>query len=182
MDKLTRRINRGANIAIFLVVILIIVVVARNYLLSHRSAAEDVDYRIPVGTQVPLSGIDWARNGQTLLLVLRKGCRFCEESVPFYRRLETEVATRKTSTRIIAVLPQEVGESKQYLSSLKAPIDDVRQSALDVLGVQGTPTLILVNSQGQVTESWAGKLPPEQETAVLERIENQKAIPPKNAQ
>jgi thioredoxin-related protein len=181
MDKLTRRLNRGANIVICVVVILIVVVFARNYLLSHRSAAEDADYRIPVGTKVSLDGIDWARNGQTLLLVLRKGCRFCEESVPFYRRLATEATAGKTSTRIIAVLPQEVGESKQYLSSLNAPLNDVRQSALDVLGVQGTPTLILVNSQGQVTESWAGKLPPEQETAVLERIENKTAAPVKNS-
>jgi thioredoxin-related protein len=38
------------------------------------------------------------------------------------------------------------------------------------LGVQGTPTLILVNQDGKVEQSWAGKLPPEQETEVLKRI------------
>ncbi len=172
MNKLSKRINLVANLAIALVVILIAIVFARNYLLAPRPAAGAEDYRIPVGTRVSLSGIDWAKNGQTLLLVLRKGCRFCEESAPFYRRLATEAATNKSRVRIVAVLPQEVDESKQYLSSLGVSTDEVRQSALDALGVQGTPTVILVNAQGEVQASWAGKLPAAQETEVLGRIDN----------
>jgi thioredoxin-related protein len=172
MNKLSKRINLVANLAIALVVILIALVFAKNYLLAPHPTAGAEDYRIPVGTKISLSGIDWAKNGQTLLLVLRKGCRFCEESAPFYRRLALEAATNKSRVRIVAVLPQEVDESKQYLSSLGVPIDEVRQSALDVLGVQGTPTVILVNAQGEVQVSWAGKLPAAQETEVLNRIEN----------
>lgn len=60
---------------------------------------------------------------------------------------------RKAEVRLVAVLPQEVAESRRYLLNLKVPIDEVRQSGLHALGVQATPTLILVNSKGEVVEA-----------------------------
>lgn len=170
MDKLNKKLELAINILIIAVVILIGVVFVRNYLLSPRSTPETVDYRVPAGTKVSLPGIDWAQNGQTLLLVLRKGCRYCAESAPFYQRLAREAAT-KNGVHLVAVLPQEVNEGRQYLSGLGVPIDEVRQAGLDTLQVRGTPTLILVSGKGEVIESWAGKLPAEKETEVLRRIE-----------
>jgi len=71
---------------------------------------------------------------------------------------------------LVAVLPQAISESKQYLSDLNVPINDVRQATFEALRVQGTPTLILVDQNGEVEQSWAGKLPPEQETELLKRM------------
>jgi thioredoxin-related protein len=173
MNKLNKKIELAVNISILLVVILIGVFFVKNYLLSPRSTPEAVDYRIPAGTKVSLPDIDWAQNGQTLLLALKKGCRFCAESAPFYQRLASETAV-KSRVRLVAVLPQEVNEARQYLSNLNVPIDEVRQAKLDTLGVQGTPTLILVNGKGEVMESWAGKLPVEEETELLRRLEEKK--------
>jgi thioredoxin-related protein len=170
MDKLSKRIELATNLAIILVAILVGVVLVKNYLLNPRSTPENRDYRIPVGTRVSLPEIDWAQNGQTLLLVLQKGCHFCTESAPFYQRLARETAG-KSNVRLVAVLPQEVGEGKQYLSNLNVPIDEVRQSRLDALGVQGTPTLILVNNQGAVITSWVGKLSADGEADVLRRLQ-----------
>ena len=169
MSKLSKKLELAANIAIIVVAILIGVVFVKNYLLSSRSAPESGDYRIPAGTKVALPNVDWAQNGQTLLLVLQKGCRFCSESAPFYQRLRRETAS-SSKVHMVAVLPQDVDESKQYLSSLNVPIDEVRQSELDALGVQGTPTLMLVNGKGEVTESWVGKLPSNQEIEVLSKL------------
>src|SRR5437588_3112538 len=168
MKNVSREINLAVNIAIVLVVILIGIVFTRNYLLQPRRAERN-DYRLVPGTRVSLPGIDWARNGYTLLLVLRKGCRFCKESAAFYQRLTQEAASTGM-VQLIAVLPQQVADSTEYLNDLKVPIPEVRQAALETLGVQGTPTLILVNSKGEVIESWAGKLPPDQETEELTRI------------
>jgi thiol-disulfide isomerase/thioredoxin len=169
MNKLKKRINLAANLTIILVLVVIGIVFAKNYLLSAPSTHPSRDYRVPAGQRVSLPGIDWGNNGQTVLLVLEKGCPYCAESAPFYQQLAREAA-RKGGVQLIAVLPQEVPESKQYLSGLNVPIYDVRQSALELLGVQGTPTLILVNRNGEVTQSWAGKLPPEEEAEVLRRI------------
>lgn len=169
MNKSSNRIHQLTNLAIVVVVLMIGVVIAKNYLRSARPVPEVHDYRVAAGSRVSLPGIDWAANGQTLVLVLQQGCRHCTESAPFYRQLVKE-ATANNKVQLLAVLPQEVAEGKQYLSSLDLPIAEVRQAKLEALGVQGTPTLILVNGDGLVLESWAGRLPPEEEKAVMKRI------------
>lgn len=165
MQKPYKKINLALNLAIVLVVILIGVVFAKNYLRPGRSVPQR-DFR---GTKVNLTGIDWARNEQTLLLVLDEKCRFCTESAPFYQRL-TQMATN-SRVRLVAVLPQDVAASRQYLNNLKVPIEEVRQSGLDAMRVEGTPTLILVNGKGEVMEAWGGQLSTTEETEVLKRIE-----------
>jgi len=165
MNNSYKRINVALNVAIVLVVILIGVVFAKNYLRPAPASPAHRDFR---GMKVNLPGVDWARNEQTLLLVLDEKCRFCTESAPFYQRL-TEATATNSKLRLIAVLPQEVSAGRQYLLSHKVPIEDVRQSSLDAIGVEGTPTLILVNAKGEVIEAWAGKLTPEQEMDVLKR-------------
>jgi thioredoxin-related protein len=174
MNKPGKKIELAVNLAIILVAIMIGFIFIKNYLLAPQPTPESRDYRVPAGTKVSLPEVDWAQNGQTLLMVLKKGCRYCAESAPFYQRLVSETAAQK-GIRLVAVLPEAVNEGKQYLGSLNVPLDEVRQSELSALGVQGTPTLILVNEKGEVLESWVGKLPAEQETEVLKRI-GQKAI------
>src|SRR5205085_12578264 len=44
----------------------------------------------PVGSTLSLAGMNWAKNKQTRLLVLRDGCHFCSDSAPFYQRLVKE--------------------------------------------------------------------------------------------
>jgi thioredoxin-related protein len=149
--------------------VLIGIVFVRNYLPSLRPRNNNHDYRVAPGSTVSLAGVDWRKNGQTLLLVLDTKCAYCKASAPFYQDL-ARAATQNRRVQLVAVLPQDIRESKQYLSDLNVPIDQVRQSVFDVLGVKGTPTLILVNQNGKVEQSWAGKLPPEQETEVLKRI------------
>ncbi|MGA9995841.1 MAG: hypothetical protein WBP93_10520 [Pyrinomonadaceae bacterium] len=170
MSKLSRKLEIGANVAIILVAILIGAVFVKNYLLSSRNAPENRDFRVPAGTKMALSATDWAQNGQTLLLVLQKGCHFCSESAPFYQRLVRETAGHGT-THLLAVLPQTTDESKRYLNDMGVTIEDVKQAELDSIGVRGTPTLILVNNQGVVMNSWAGKLPADGEADVLRHLQ-----------
>jgi hypothetical protein len=167
MNKPYKTVNQVVNVAIVLVVILIGVVFARNYLRPSKPAPAHRDFR---GTKVNLSGVDWAHNEQTLLLVLDEKCRFCTESAPFYQRL-TAATAANSHLRLVAVLPQDVDAGRQYLLKLNVPIEEVRQSTLDAMGVEGTPTLILVNSNGAVVEAWAGKLSPDQESEALQRLE-----------
>jgi thioredoxin-related protein len=171
MDKLNKQLNLAVNLAIIVVLVLVGIVFAKN-LLSVRSTGQNRDYRVPAGSKISLPGVDWASNQQTLVLVLEKKCPYCRESAPFYQQLARE-AGQKRRVRLIAVLPQDVGEAKEYLSSLNVPIDEVRQSSVEALGVKGTPTLILLNEKGEVRQSWPGKLPPEQETEVLKRLWDQ---------
>jgi hypothetical protein len=122
-----------------------------------------------IGTQEPISGINWAKNKQTLLLVLRDGCHFCSDSAEFYQRLLKEQGA-KAKTKFVAVLPGSLDDSHAYLASLGVPIRDVKQENLKALGVSGTPTLLMVNEEGVVTKSWVGRLPANKEMEVIEAV------------
>jgi hypothetical protein len=123
----------------------------------------------PIGQKLSLPGVDWQKNGRTLVFALQTGCRFCSESGPIYQRL-AEQRKRFGDTRFVAVLPQTVEESKAFLDQLGVQVDTILQGSLANIGVRGTPTLLLVNSAGVVTEAWSGRLRPEAEQAVLARL------------
>ena len=174
MNKLNKRINVAANVAIVVVLVLIGGVLVKRYAPAILARYKTHDYRVPAGTRVSLSDVDWSQNGETLLLVLDTKCAYCTASAPFYQQLARQAA-ENGGVQLVAVLPQAISESKQYLSDLNVPINDVRQATFEALLVQGTPTLILVDRNGEVEQSWAGKLPPEQETELLKRMKEMAA-------
>lgn len=174
-DNILKKTELLANIAIIVVALLLGGVLIKRYLLSSGDVPDSQNsvLRIAAGSKVSLPDIDWAKSDRTLLLVLSKGCHFCSESAPFYQRLVRDIGGRG-DVRLVAVLPQDVNEGRKYLNELAVPINEVRQSTLDSLGVGGTPTLILVDNKGAVTDSWVGKLPPDKESEVLSHLQGNK--------
>jgi thioredoxin-related protein len=121
---------------------------------------------ITAGTSLKrqIQGVDWDKNGQTLVFALSTQCHFCKESAPFYRRLRQDLGG---SIKMIAVLPQSVAEAQQYLEAEGVRFDQVRQLAPAGVGVRGTPTILLVDSRGIVSRVWTGRLQEEEEEQVL---------------
>jgi len=111
----------------------------------------------PIGHVLSLPGLDWSKSQKTLVLALQTGCHFCSESGPFYQQLLRERA-EFGSTRFVAVLPQSVQTSTTYLKKLGVAVDEVRQGSLTEIGVRGTPTLLIVNGSGVVSDAWYGRL------------------------
>jgi thioredoxin-related protein len=70
-------------------------------------------------------------------------------------------------TRLLAIFPQAVNESREYFAKHDVKLDTVRQAVPASLGVKGTPTLILVDTNGVVIQSWDGMVPPEVENEIL---------------
>lgn len=169
-----KKIELLANVSIVVIALLLGTVLVKRYLSvpdSPAAAAAPASpaAKIQSGTKLPLPGMDWGRSEQNLVLVLSDTCRFCTESAEFYQRLAQERG-KSGGARLIAVLPQDVGRGQTYLNNLRVAVDEVRQSTLGALSVRGTPTLIMVNREGVVKESWVGKLKPEQEAEVLSRL------------
>ncbi len=119
-----------------------------------------------VGTTLASLSVKWQDNQQTLVLALSNSCHFCTESAPFYKRL----AQNKGQTRIVAVLPQSLEDGRAYLERLRVSVDEIRQLPLNKIGVNGTPTLLLVDSSGVVKNSWIGKLASDQEGSVFDAL------------
>ena len=127
-----------------------------------------------VGKQLTVTGVDWSRSDKTLVFALQRGCHFCAESAPFYQRLKKEQA-KLSRTRYIAVLPQSVDEATDYLNGLSVSVDEVKQSRLDTIEVDGTPTLLLVDNKGIIKNVWVGKLSTERENDVISKLQTEKA-------
>jgi hypothetical protein len=123
----------------------------------------------PTGSALPALDVNWAGNKQTLLLVLRNGCHFCTDSAAFYQRLVSERGVQ-AKTKLVAVLPGTVEDSRRYLDGLGVPMTEVRQEGLSTLRVSGTPTLLLVNEDGTVTKSWVGELSARKEEEVINTL------------
>jgi hypothetical protein len=165
--SLPRKIETTANIATIGAAVLLSTVLVKVYLLPAPSP------RIPRIATAPapgvdfksrLPGVDWHKNGRTLVLAISTQCHFCKDSTPFYRKLQEQVGK---NLKTVAVLPQPVAEAEQYLNGEDVHVDQVKQASMGDIGVQGTPTMLLVNSAGVVTKTWVGKIQPEQEQEVL---------------
>lgn len=166
MERLSRKIEIGANLAIIVVAALLAVVLLKDHLFANRQAESNPgDYHQSKNSRIALPDVDWQENGQTLVLAVSSTCHFCTESAPFYQ----ELAKSHARTRLVAVLPQPVEEGKRYFEKLGVTVDQIKQSSLSAIDVQGTPTLILVNNDGVVVDSWVGRLGPEQEAEVLSK-------------
>ena len=176
MLKICKGIDLIANLAIILVAILLGIVLVKNYV-SPNSPKGNLRINVGEGTshararpgiKLDLADVNWAKNKKTLLLVLSSSCHYCSESAPFYKRLAQQRIGR--DIQLVAVLPQATSEGQKYLSKLGVSVDEIRQLPLDAIGVRGTPTLILVNNEGVVTESWEGELPADKELEVMRQL------------
>jgi len=166
MNTVGRKLETAANIAIIVVAILLGAVIIQKYLLPSSSQPERV--QPVIGKQMNLSDVNWASQPKTLVLALSTTCHFCNESAPFYRRLIESVEGK--NVQLVAVFPTETEAGRAHLKELGLAALEVKQSSLANMQVSGTPTLILTNDKGEVTNYWLGKLPPDKETEVINRL------------
>lgn len=122
---------------------------------------------IQAGTKISLPGIDWSKSSRTVVLALSTTCHFCSESASFYQNLQQQ---KPNTVRLVAVFPQPVEDSRNYLNRLGVSVSDVVQSSLSSVGVSGTPTLLLIDNEGSVTDSWVGRLSDSEAARVIEQI------------
>jgi len=112
---------------------------------------------LKVGQKIPeISGYSWNKT-PTLVLALKKGCHFCEESMPFYRRLLAMQQAGQLNARLVAVFPDGSTDVTELMESQKLAIQAFPAIHLDTFRVSGTPTLILVDQSGRVIKPWIGK-------------------------
>ena len=181
-NKLSRAVELATNISIMIVALIGATVLVKNYLLhapapaavgppaaARTAGSRELPAGPAEGTKVTVPGVSWEEGDQTIVLALSDHCKYCTESAPFYQKLTRELAERK-NVRLVAVFPQEASAGQKYLAGLGVPITEVRQASLDSVGVRGTPTLLIVDKSGAVKQSWVGRLSPEREAEVLNRI------------
>ena len=99
--------------------------------------------------------------------MLQSECGYCQQSIPFYRRLlEHDTADVQI---VVAAPPHDTG-IEDYLASEWVNPDAVVFVEGGVLPVSGTPTLLLVDSEGLVTHAWIGLLDAGREAEVIDAL------------
>lgn len=123
------------------------------------------------GGALSLPGIDLSSSERTLVLVTRKGCKFCDESMPFYRVLSADHALR-SRTRIVMVSPDPEPVTRAELAAHEITVDQVLQMSLRQVKVSGTPTAIIATRSGTIEEVLIGRLDEPQQRALIQKLTN----------
>ncbi len=129
--------------------------------LQPRSAFDGPAPSLKVGDQLhSLSVYDWNSHDRTLVLALKNGCHFCEESIPFYRKLLELEKSNQIDAHLIAVFPDDPAAVRQLVETQRLAVEAFPSVELSQMKVAGTPTLILVDRHGRVSRVWLGELTP----------------------
>jgi hypothetical protein len=164
------KLDRAVNLAILLVCGLLSAQLVRN--LSRpvptvgpgRAGAQNQGPRegdkISDTKDLKLSSVD-----RTLVLVTASSCRFCTDSMAFYRRL-TDVA-RQRRIAVLGATGEDPRINETYLSLNQVKLDRVISASDNKIQVVGTPTLLLLDSRGTVLKVWRGRLSADAEQTVL---------------
>jgi hypothetical protein len=119
----------------------------------------------PVRTEVDLRGVEGL-----LVLALQPTCRYCSESMDFYRWLIEERDAYGLPVKVIVVFPENVGNPSEYLSQQNLVVDRVLTTSFRQLRIKVTPTIFLVDRGMRVLKVWAGKLDPDKEHELLKEM------------
>ncbi len=115
-----------------------------------------------------LPGYDWQASERTLILALRNGCHYCEDSVPFYKKLEEMTRDGKIKNiHVVAIFPDDQIVAQEMMKRDGLNLEIIPTVNFQILGISGTPTAILADKSGRVVDSWIGELKQDQQQVML---------------
>jgi len=142
-----------------IVLIILACVIGYHFWQARRTPEIPPPISLKVGDQLPsLPAYDWKAHDRTLVLALKNGCRFCEESIPFYRKLAEMEKSNQIDAHLIAVFPDDPTAVRQLVETQRLAVEAFPGIELSQVNVDGAPTLILVDRQGRVSKVWIGEL------------------------
>lgn len=118
-----------------------------------------------------------AARSARIVLVLSTHCRFCEASMPFYRRLIT-AAQASPDLAVVALVLEGPKEGAAFLSRNGIEperLEDIQPVTLVKDSLRATPTVLVLNRSGIVTRVWVGALDKKREQELASTIQKEAA-------
>lgn len=153
-----------ADAALVIAAIFVATVAGQTYYRTAASVPGEPRIAKPK-EQLNLPGVDFAKGQRTLLLVLKSSCPYCEKSMPFYSRM---MSTKSKDSQVVVVGGEDEKILNNYLKVHDVAVDAVASVTAESTPSQVTPTAILVDRNGVVSNVWRGQLPPDKENEVLQ--------------
>jgi peroxiredoxin len=165
------KIERFSDITVIVVGICFLAALAHRYWPRLSPPRKPADAVLQLkGKHVGVDGLNVRTGVPTVLLVLSTRCRFCAESMPFYRRLSAQRVNGK-GFRLVAVSSENSEKLKSFIAAEGVSVDAVLSSSLPGLGIRSVPALLLVGREGRVVDVWTGALGDVREREVLTRLD-----------
>ncbi len=164
-----QNMNVRRYLTIFLNLSLIFFAFAVAILLAKQYFFTSEDRVLNIGDKIFINGTPKERETQFLVIFLRSGCIFCTKSSNFYKEISNGLSTSK-NTRLFAAFSSSDDKAVEYLSQLGlSGLDTIRMNYRDI-GIEGTPTIALIDSAGIVKDVWTGKLSHRREVEVKQTL------------
>lgn len=161
-----RKLEIAANVTV-----IVVALVVGGVVLDRHIENAHTPNMVAVGDHLPATaGVDWSQHQHTLVLALNTGCHFCQDSLPFYQKLEQALRPGADDLDMVALYPNDAEAVRRFNTEGSLKIRTVAAAPFDKLHIAGTPTLMLVDAQGRVERTWVGLLSPRQELELLATI------------
>jgi len=109
------------------------------------------------GTAPQLRGVDYGEAVNTLVIVLRRGCRPCVESVPMLQRIRERRDVGDSTVAIVFASRDHESDFRAFLGEHGLlPAATVRLGPHQWPEVGTTPSFLQVDSLGMVRRAWIG--------------------------
>jgi hypothetical protein len=151
------------NVAsVILIALILYLASARIFSSPADASAKEYERRstVVLGHSVvgTIGDYDFSKHQKTVVLSLRSDCHYCQESIGFHRSLIRSASASNGRIGIIAVFDEPLGQALAALKLEHLDVPVVRVAQLASVGVQGTPTVLIVNNQGVIERAFPGKL------------------------
>jgi rhodanese-related sulfurtransferase/thioredoxin-related protein len=143
-------------------------VLAKTYFAPSTAAVK----KIQTGDTISFPDSTWEKGQKSLLLFLQSDCQYCTKSANFYGDIAKETA-HTSDTKIVAVFSEKDSRFADYLKESDLQNLETRKASFAKMGVDGTPTLVLVNDNGVVQNIWKGMLSPKKQNEVKQNLDLQ---------
>lgn len=168
---LFRRLEVATNIAVLLVAVALLAALAATWFKSPPAPVYKTG--LQRGATLPtVSNIQFSVAPRTLLMVLSTKCGYCEQSLPFYQRLIEENSKADNQLQFVGLFSNSEAEVVEYKKRNSLDLKTVANVDPSEVQASGTPTLILVNAEGKVSDLWIGKLSTSDEQQVLATLKS----------
>ena len=139
--------------------------------LTHSAQKQMASPNTLVGKRLDVPGVIWNSSQISAVVFLSTECRYCEASMPFYRRLVSEHhQTAKNGVSLLAISLEPSESVNSHLTSEQVQFDHVYQIAQPNRLFPGTPTFLIVDKNGIIQRAAFGELPASKEDEMLQIV------------
>jgi rhodanese-related sulfurtransferase/thioredoxin-related protein len=170
------RVNFAVNVALLVALATFGFCIARYALERYQFS----NVWLTANNEVRLEGVDLSKSIQNIIVFVDRNCKYCDLDAPFYQRLAK--ASQTQAVNLIIAFPHDLHDGKRYLAEKQIEPDEVVRLHFKQIGIQGTPTLMLLNREGGIIAKWTGELSAPVENYIVSILgQDQESIESKNS-